>query len=94
MYVFNIVCKKRSLIFILCLFCFVCSFSQQKQLQDYISLGLDNSPLLKDLKNQKGVNLIDSLKILAGYQVQVNGISTNSFSVADKRNAQYSRTIS
>jgi outer membrane protein TolC len=80
MYIFNIVCKKRNLIFILCLFCFVSSFGQQKQLQDYISLGLDNSPLLKDLKNQQSVNLIDSLKILAGYQAQVNGVGTSSFS--------------
>jgi len=80
MYILSIFSKKISSIFIVSIFCYASSFGQQKYLQDYISIGLGNSPLLKDLKNQQAVNLIDSLKILAGYQVQVNGISTNSFS--------------
>jgi len=35
--------------------------------------------LLKDLRNQQRVNLIDSLQMLAGYRPQVNGISSNSY---------------
>ena len=55
------------------------SFAQQKKVDDYIQIGLENSPLLKDLKNQRLSNLIDSLKILAGYKTQVNGVSTNNY---------------
>lgn len=55
------------------------TFSQQKKVDDYIQVGLENSPLLKDLKNQRLANLIDSLKILAGYKTQVNGVSTNNY---------------
>ena len=55
------------------------SFAQQKKVDDYIQVGLENSPLLKDLRNQQLANLIDSLKILAGYKTQINGISTNNY---------------
>jgi outer membrane protein TolC len=54
-------------------------FAQQKKVDDYIQLGLENSPLLKDFKNQQLANLIDSLKIIAGYKTQVNGVSTNNY---------------
>ena len=65
-------------IVIVCLLTNIC-FAQQKKVDDYIQVGLENSPLLKNLKNQHLVNLIDSLKILAGYKTQVNGVSTNNY---------------
>jgi hypothetical protein len=55
------------------------SLAQQKKVDDYIQVGLENSPLLKDLKNQHLANLIDSVRILAGYKTQVNGVSTNNY---------------
>ncbi len=53
--------------------------AQERTLDYYINAGIQNSPLLKDLQNQKAANLIDSLRILAGYKPQVNGVSTNSY---------------
>ncbi len=55
------------------------NITTSKKVEDYIQLGLENSPLLKDLQNQRLTNLIDSLKILASYKVQVNGMSNNSY---------------
>lgn len=52
---------------------------QKRKVDDYVKVGIDNSPLLKDLQNQQLANLIDSLKILAGYKLQVNGVSNNSY---------------
>lgn len=54
--------------------------AQQKRLDEYINAGLQNSPLFKDYNNQKLSNLIDSMKILAGYKPQVIGQSSNSYS--------------
>lgn len=51
-------------------------FAQEKKLEDYIGAGIGNSPLLKDYNNQKLSNAIDSMRILAGYKPQVNGIGT------------------
>jgi outer membrane protein TolC len=70
--------KKRSL-FIFILFFHLSSFSQERTLDYYTEAGIANSPLLKDLKNQQRSNLIDSMRILAGYLPQVNAISTNSY---------------
>jgi len=42
----------------------------------YINKGVGNSPLLKDYNNQKLSNLIDSMRLLAGYKPQVNGVGT------------------
>ncbi len=53
--------------------------AQQKDLNYYIGAGTLNSPLLKDYRNQQISNLIDSLRILAGYKPQVSGVSTNSY---------------
>ncbi|MDE3144278.1 MAG: TolC family protein [Bacteroidota bacterium] len=58
--------------------------SQEKSLDYYISAGLQNNPLFKDYNNQKLSNLIDSLKILAGYKPQVNGVSTNFYAPSYK----------
>ncbi len=56
-----------------------CSFGQERNLEYYINAGLQNSPLLKDYTNQKAANLIDSMRILAGYKPQVSGLSVNNY---------------
>ncbi|MDE3236736.1 MAG: TolC family protein [Bacteroidota bacterium] len=53
------------------------AIGQEKNLEDYIRVGLSNSPFLKDLKNQQLSNAIDSMRLLAGYKPQVNGLSYN-----------------
>ena len=65
-------------------FIFVISFcipvlAQEKTLDFYINEGVQNSPVFKDYNNQKLSNLIDSMRILAGYKPQVIGQSTNSY---------------
>lgn len=71
---------KKSINFVfLILFSFTV-FAQEKTLDYYINEGLQNSPVFKDYNNQKLSNLIDSMRILAGYKPQVSGQSTNSFS--------------
>lgn len=55
------------------------SFSQERNLDYYINAGLQNSPLLKDYNNQKAANLIDSMRILAGYKPQISGLSINNY---------------
>ncbi|MDQ2753324.1 MAG: TolC family protein [Bacteroidota bacterium] len=51
--------------------------AQSKSLDNYITAGLQNSPLLKEINNNILLNHIDSLRILATYQPQVNGVSYN-----------------
>jgi outer membrane protein TolC len=70
--------KKIRLLFIILLF-HIIAHSQERSLEYYIQFGTENSPLLKDLKNQQRANLIDSMRILAGYLPQVNAVSTNSY---------------
>ncbi len=53
--------------------------AQQKSLDYYVTAALESSPLLKDYSNQKMANLLDSLRIHAGYLPQVNAVSTNSY---------------
>jgi outer membrane protein TolC len=69
--------KLRLLLF--ALFVHLIAFTQDRSLDYYIQVGIENSPLLKDLKNQQRANLIDSMRIIAGYLPQVNAISSNSF---------------
>ncbi|HTI58306.1 TolC family protein [Mucilaginibacter sp.] len=56
---------------------FACSVSlaQTRTLDHYIDLARNNSPLLKDLRNQVTSNQLDSLRIKAGYRPQVNATS-------------------
>ena len=54
-----------------------CSYGQQKNLDAFIASGITKSPLLKDLKNQKRSNTIDSLRIDASYKPQVTATSSN-----------------
>ena len=58
------------------------AFAQEKNLDYYISAAIQNSPLIKDYTNQKVLNGMDSLRILAGYKPQVTGLSTNSYAPA------------
>jgi len=55
-------------------------YGQQKTLDLFINAGINQSPLLKDLKNQKRGNAIDSLRIEASYKPQITASSTNSYS--------------
>ena len=57
----------------------VCANAQQRSLDAFIALGIAKSPLLKDLKNQKRGNAIDSLRIDASYKPQVTASSINSY---------------
>ena len=45
----------------------------------YTVSGITNSPLLKDYKNQAESNLVDSLRINAGYKPQISASSNNSY---------------
>jgi outer membrane protein TolC len=54
--------------------------AQQKRLDEYVNAGLQKSPLFKDYSNQKLANLIDSMKILAGYKPQIIAQSNNTYS--------------
>jgi outer membrane protein TolC len=53
--------------------------AQEKSLAYFIENGLENNPLLKDYRYQQRSNLIDSIRILAGYQPQVNAVSTSNY---------------
>lgn len=57
----------------------VIGFSQNNNLNYYLRQALQNSPLLKDYRNQIESNQVDSLRILASYKPQVTGISYNSY---------------
>jgi outer membrane protein TolC len=65
------------LFFCLILFTFIytATRAQTNTLDHYIELAQNNSPLLKDLKNQVATNQLDSLRIRAGYKPQVNATS-------------------
>ena len=64
-----------SLSFVFCLFsCFVLQ-AQTYSLDHYLDIAKNNSPLLKDLRNQVASNQIDSLRLLAGYKTQLNANS-------------------
>ncbi len=68
--------------FFLCILSAILTLSaaaQERTLDYYINTATQNSPLLKDYSNQRIANLIDSLRIQAGYKPQVNGVSTNSY---------------
>lgn len=53
--------------------------AQEKTLDYFISLALQNSPLLKDYQNRLQSNKIDSLRLRAGLGTQVNAISNDSY---------------
>ena len=59
--------------------CFINVKAQTNQLQFYIDVALQNSPLLKDYQNQVASNKYDSLLIRAGFKPQVTGSSINNY---------------
>ena len=70
---------KKTFIFCVTLLCCCSVLAQERTLDYYINTGIQNSPVFKDFNNQKLSNLIDSIRILAGYKPQVNAVSTNSY---------------
>ena len=70
---------RRAFLFISLSLIFVCANAQKRSLEDFITSGITKSPLLKDLKNQKRGNYIDSLRIDASYKPQVTASSTNTY---------------
>jgi len=60
---------------ILCLLTCSVSLAQTYTLDHYLEVAKNNSPLLKDLRNQVASNQVDSLRLLAGYKTQVNANS-------------------
>lgn len=68
---------KGVLIFCLLVFIMQCDVTaQQKNLDYFITQGLQNSPLLKDYSLQIQSNSIDSLRLRASYGRQINATST------------------
>jgi outer membrane protein TolC len=55
-------------------------FAQQKNLDYFVTSGLQNSPLLKDYKNRLKSAVIDSMRIKAGQGIQVNATGNNLYS--------------
>jgi outer membrane protein TolC len=53
--------------------------AQEKNLDYFVKLALQNSPLLKDYHNRLELATIDSLRLRAGLGAQVNVISNNSY---------------
>jgi outer membrane protein TolC len=72
----NLVSNCFRIIFIICIGCTFAS-AQQKDLDYFLEQGIQNSPLIKEVNNNILLNQIDSLRILATYKPQVNGISNN-----------------
>jgi outer membrane protein TolC len=56
-------------------FTYTATQAQTYTLDHYLELAQNNSPLLKDLRNQVATNQLDSLRIRAGYKPQVNATS-------------------
>jgi outer membrane protein TolC len=63
------------------LFLLICaaSFAQTQTLDHYLELAENNSPLLKDLKNQISSAKLDSMRLRAGLKPQVTGTSDARF---------------
>jgi outer membrane protein TolC len=53
--------------------------AQEKNLDYFVKLALQNSPLLKDYQNRLQSNRIDSLRLRAGLGPQVNAVSNDSY---------------
>jgi outer membrane protein TolC len=70
---------RKEIALILLAFSSLSSFSQQKNVDYYINTGLNNSPLLKDYKNQLQLTRIDSMRVRAGLGPQVKALSSNSY---------------
>ena len=71
--------KTNILLIGICILSTIALCGQERNLDFYIESGIQNSPLIKDYRNQKMSNLIDSIRIIAGYKPQVNGVSINNY---------------
>ncbi len=56
-----------------------CGSAQEKNLDYFVNLALQNSPLLKDYQNRLQSNRIDSLRLRAGLGPLVNAFSNDSY---------------
>jgi outer membrane protein TolC len=65
---------------ILCAFTCSVSVAQTYTLDHYLEIAQNNSPLLKDLKNQVSASKLDSMRLRAGLKPQVNASSAGLFS--------------
>lgn len=65
---------------ILCAFTYSVSLAQTYTLDHYIEFAQNNSPLLKDLKNQISSAKLDSMRLRAGLRPQVTGTGAGQFS--------------
>jgi hypothetical protein len=67
---------RKSHLFPIILFCIgiiqLPSFAQENTLDFFINQGLIHSPVLKDMNNQMGSNVVDSLLVKAGQKPQVS----------------------
>src|ERR1700712_2123489 len=62
------------------IFLFTVARAQQHNLDYYIQNARNSSPLLADYRNQMQAASVDSQILKATQRIQVNGISTNSYS--------------
>ena len=53
--------------------------AQEKNLDYFVNLALQNSPLIKDYQNRLQSNRIDSLRLRAELGTQVNAVSNDSY---------------
>ncbi len=53
--------------------------AQEKNLDYFVNLAFQNSPLLKDFQGRLRSNRIDSLRLRAGLGAQVNAVSNDSY---------------
>lgn len=68
----------KTLRYLLCLLLLqLPALAQTRTLNDYLQQATTNSPLLNDLQQQQASNRIDSLRLRAGYGIQVEGGSNN-----------------
>ena len=67
----------KTVLFIIILVIPVLLTAQQKDLDYFLTQGMQNSPLVKETNNNILLNRIDSLRILASYKPQLSGISNN-----------------
>jgi outer membrane protein TolC len=70
--------KTSWLVFVATMFCFVAA-AQSRGLNYFINQATNNSPLLKDYRNQVLSNQLDSAILRASMRTQVNFNSTNSY---------------
>jgi outer membrane protein TolC len=76
---------KRIIVIFLCIFFMQILDAQEQNLNYFLTLGLKNSPFLKDYGNRVKSALIDSMRIRAGQGIQVNATSLNSYAPVVKK---------